>query len=62
MKTFWPFFKFALSTRACQAVNATSGTEAASSIVRFFGLSASDASLTGTNSANVPIRKSSTRA
>ena len=36
--------------------------EAASSIVRPRGLSASDASLTGTNSANVPIRKSSGRA
>jgi hypothetical protein len=39
----------ALSTRACHAVSATRGTEADSSIVRFRGLSASDASLTGTN-------------
>ena len=41
-------------------VNATSGIDAASSIVRFLGLSATESSLTAMNSANVPMRKSST--
>ncbi len=62
MKTFCPFFSLAFSTSACHAVKPTSGMDAASSIERPLGWSASDASLTGTNSANVPIRKSSGRA
>ena len=62
MKIFCPFLRLAFTTSACHAVNATRGTEAASSIVKPWGLGARDVSLTATNSAKVPIRKSSTRA
>ncbi|MNO00305.1 hypothetical protein D3C81_2201720 [compost metagenome] len=62
MNTFCPFFSLAVSTKACQAVSATSGMEAASSMLRFVGLGASEVSLTAMNSAKAPIRKSSGRA
>ena len=39
MSTFWPGCRFARSTSACQAVSATSGTEAASAMERLAGLS-----------------------
>ena len=38
MRTFCPFFRFALSINACRAVKPTKGIEAASSILSFFGL------------------------
>ncbi|MNW19351.1 hypothetical protein D3C71_2192990 [compost metagenome] len=59
MKTFCPFLSLAFSTSACQAVRPTRGMEAASSMVMFFGLIATESSLMAINSANVPMRKSS---
>ncbi|MCY1371815.1 hypothetical protein D9M69_589820 [compost metagenome] len=62
IKTFCPFFSWAVSTSTCQAVRATRGTDAASTMLRFLGFSASDDSLTAMNSAKVPMRSSSGRA
>lgn len=62
MKTFCPFFRPAISINACQAVKPTSGTEAASVIVRCFGFAARSCSWMAMNSAKVPMRPLSGRA
>ncbi|MNV65982.1 hypothetical protein D3C71_1587070 [compost metagenome] len=62
MKTFWPGFRRAVSTNACHAVSATSGSEAASTMLRLLGFRATEVALTAMNSANVPMRSSSGRA
>ncbi|MNC01084.1 hypothetical protein D3C75_484260 [compost metagenome] len=62
MKTFCPGFSCAVSTSVCHAVSATSGSEAASTMLRLRGLGATEPALTAMNSANVPMRSSSGRA
>src|SRR5687768_5796102 len=55
IRNLWPFFRLARSINTCQAVRPTKGIEAASSMVRFLGFSATSASFMAMNSANVPI-------
>lgn len=59
MKAFWPLLTLAISTSACQPVRPPMGMEAASSVVTFVGLNATEASLTATDLAMVLMSRSS---
>ena len=59
--TLWPGCRFARSTRACQAVRATRGTEAAWAMERLAGLIARSSWSTARRSAKVPMRPSRPR-